>query len=458
MASPLPHNEVLITQVIISDPTWPTDLVLDLEKSNWHAWNHQIRLLADKFGVRGWLMGTLSCPDTTANLRAHHIWETTDLSLCAFILQHIAPLEFDEVKNLATSHAVFEHLHGRHEKLGLYAQLMYLKEGLDVMFEPNAPFVPTLGVIKDIHRSLSNIGEINLDKIHAVLIINTLSMHYLHLQSTIQEMTESPSFLTSILIRRLLNKDQLSHTQSCCTANNVGATALAVIRDRPPGSSVFCTNCKKSTHTIDFCVKAGGKMAGRTIEEAWAAQRAASGHPPHMNTNTRSQGSQIAPISNVPASATPHQITINGVTYLPQSQAPSVATANVATALSKSPSPAMDPSQNDPPCIEYTAFLLDHTTSVYASMDWNSHTQVVDHPTPVCAAVTPLGHCCPTKDTCPFIFDTGAMCHISPEHSDFMCLWSIPPYPIKGVGGSCVHAVGMGNIELTIAKGCKMVL
>jgi hypothetical protein len=64
-ASPLSHDEVLITQVIVFDPTWPSDLILDLEKSNWHVWNHQIRLLADKFGAQGWLMGTLPCPDAT---------------------------------------------------------------------------------------------------------------------------------------------------------------------------------------------------------------------------------------------------------------------------------------------------------------------------------------------------------------------------------------------------------
>jgi gag-polypeptide of LTR copia-type len=155
-------------------------------------------------------MGTLPCPDASSNLRAHCIWETMDLSLWVFIIQHIVPLEFNEVESLTTSCMVFEHLCGCHEKLGLYAQLMYLKEGLNIMFEPNAPFAPTLGIIKDIHHSLSNIGEINLDKIHAILIINALSMHFPHLQSSIQEMTEFLNFSTSVLIWCLLNEDQLN--------------------------------------------------------------------------------------------------------------------------------------------------------------------------------------------------------------------------------------------------------
>jgi hypothetical protein len=151
----------------------------------------------------------------------------------------------------------------------------------------------------------------------------------------------------------------------------------------------------------------------------------------------------------------PHQITINGITYL--QQPPTVATAHVTTAPSVAPSPMVDPSQNDLLSIEYMAFLMEHMSSVYASVDWNTHTKPVKMP-PICTPLmSPAGRC-PTANTCPFIFNTGATCHILPEHSDFKCLQSIPPHPIKGVGGSCVHAVGMGDIELTIAKGCKMVL
>jgi hypothetical protein len=103
-------------------------------------------LLADKFGVCRWLISTLPCPDASSNLRAHCIWETMDLSLHTFIIQHIASLEFDKVKGLITFYAIFEHLHRCYEKLELYAQLMYLKKGLDIIFKPNAPFAPTLNI------------------------------------------------------------------------------------------------------------------------------------------------------------------------------------------------------------------------------------------------------------------------------------------------------------------------
>jgi hypothetical protein len=53
-------------------------------------------------------------------------------------------------------------------------------------------------------------------------------------------------------------------------------------------------------------------------------------------------------------------------------------------------------------------------------------------------------------------FDMGATCHIFPERSDFKTLQPIPRYPVKGVGGTCVHAVGIGQIELTIGKGREL--
>ena len=45
------------------------------------------------------------------------------------------------------------------------------------------------------------------------------------------------------------------------------------------------------------------------------------------------------------------------------------------------------------------------------------------------------------------------MCHISPEVSDFKTLTSIPRCPVKGLAGSAVYAMGMGDIELRITGG-----
>jgi hypothetical protein len=61
-------------------------------------------------------------------------------------------------------------------------------------------------------------------------------------------------------------------------------------------------------------------------------------------------------------------------------------------------------------------------------------------------------------DESPFIFDTGATCHILPIKLDFKSLCPIAPHPITGIGGAHVHATGIGSIELCIASNRKVVL
>ena len=61
-------------------------------------------------------------------------------------------------------------------------------------------------------------------------------------------------------------------------------------------------------------------------------------------------------------------------------------------------------------------------------------------------------------EKCPFIFDTGANVHISPERSDFRSWTAIPPRPVKGLGGSRVFATGIGSIDISIASGHKLLL
>ena len=53
----------------------------------------------------------------------------------------------------------------------------------------------------------------------------------------------------------------------------------------------------------------------------------------------------------------------------------------------------------------------------------------------------------------PFIFDTGATCIFSPERSDFNSLKPCTTHPVKGLFGSCIHAVGIGPIDLHLDAG-----
>jgi hypothetical protein len=58
----------------------------------------------------------------------------------------------------------------------------------------------------------------------------------------------------------------------------------------------------------------------------------------------------------------------------------------------------------------------------------------------------------------PFILDSGATIHISPDRCDFIELKPIAPRTIKGIAGSTISAVGIGKIRLHISKGTTLIL
>jgi hypothetical protein len=103
---------------------------------------------------------------------------------------------------------------------------------------------------------------------------------------------------------------------------------------------------------------------------------------------------------------------------------------------------------------EYMAVIAT-TDDALTSINWEYHTRscddTVDFMTSAAYSTgrSPIAHI----DELPFILDSGATCHISPEASDFKVLHSIPRHPVKGLNGSAVYAVGIGEIELRIAAG-----
>ena len=58
----------------------------------------------------------------------------------------------------------------------------------------------------------------------------------------------------------------------------------------------------------------------------------------------------------------------------------------------------------------------------------------------------------------PFILDSGATIHISPDATNFFELKPIPARTIKGIRGSSISATGIGKICLRIAKGLELIL
>lgn len=225
-------------------------------------------------------------------------------------------------------------------------------------------------------------------------------------------------------------------------------------------------------------------MAGRTLEEAKAAQRAAAGKAPRPTRGSTQSGSaNVATTTTNTTPATNTTTTTNTITTAPSNPAPTTVTAVPANSSGGSPvvingvSYILVPTPTNRP--QQTANLCDHTGAMYrvndlldfsgmiaemgphrTSLDWGHYTKVADHldnnTSHVASPSTPFSPLHLSES--PFILDTGATCHISPERSDFQNLRTIQPHPIKGLGGTCIYAMGMGTIELTMEDGHRLTL
>jgi hypothetical protein len=104
---------------------------------------------------------------------------------------------------------------------------------------------------------------------------------------------------------------------------------------------------------------------------------------------------------------------------------------------------------------EYHALFLDDCS---ASVDWSKRRRTVS--VEALFASSPNTNSC-TKlsvDAGPFILDSSATIHISPDSSNFYDLKPVPPRSIKGIGGSSINATGISKIHLRLSKGNTIIL
>ena len=283
-------------------------------------------------------------------------------------------------------------------------------------------------------------GHLTDDQLLSIFVLNSLRLHP-RMQSSLNDMLANP-LTTSADIRNLLEQEDL-----VIGSGTTPDTTLAAAPTKNPRP--VCLNCQNPRHRTEFCIAPGGQMASKTIEEACAAhdaarlaQRGTERHAGRNNTaNTANANVAQSTVSNATTTDT-QTITVNGVTYV------RAAPSSTNSALSAISMPAYDKH-------EYLAILAT-VEEPKTSIDWSVNSRSTDShlndPTIVDCAF-PTGRS-PIKriEELPFILDSGATCHISPEASDFKNLRSTPRRPVKGLCGTAVYAVGMGDIELRITN------
>ena len=428
--------------VSLAQVDWPSDLILDVNKSNWIEWSHRLDLLALSFGLESWLSGSFLCPDLSAALDAHYIWNRNDGALRAFIQTHVSTPDANAISRLPSFHLMYSRLWLIHEQQGTFAQVQLFLKALKVDFEYDKPLEETLATIENYAQRILSMGPLSDDHIVCMLILNAMMNNFGPLQHSITSLSGA-STLSSLLLGNHI-RDEAAFIR-CCTEAGLTpnpyssvpvaspSSAFAAVSSRSRTSRPTCANCKKDMHSTDYCLAPGGKMAGRTIEEARAARLAArkkerlnirSGSSTHVaNTLSSSLNASSAPVPSFSTSS--DTVFLNGKLYAPVE--PSWAPASIPSSAHIT---KVVPDGSSP--FPYHAFIACSDLAFAASSD---------------------SPCSPSGSVLPFILDSGASCHLSPFLSDFKSIRPIKPHPIKGLGGHSISALGVGLIELQTPLG-----
>jgi hypothetical protein len=399
----------------------------------------------------------------------------------------MTPEEYKFTSDYNTSYMVFKALCVCHEKLGLHAQIHLLLKEFTIIYEPSVLMTTTSKQLHTLHVCMKKMGKIDEDKLFLFVIINALGCHYHQLQSEIHQMTDDPSFDWMAAFRWIETEaalaERCAEISAGSTTTTIALVTLTNAKDKLQ-PVVICSNYKCPHHIIEFCIKKEGKMAGRSLEEAKATQHAAAGKPPHPTRSTQS--------ANIVSTTTPSSTTLVPTTSAamampatPTTAGSSPSTAMVSALMTAPTSIVINrisyfPAPPSTSLIPQIVNMCDHTGSPYgasdllnfwafiavndvppkASLNWanyskvtdlvNAHAHVADLP-----SLPFLAMC---LEEYPFVLDTGATCHISPECSDFQIIHPIQPHPIKGLRGACIYAVGVGSIELAVGNDQHLLL
>jgi hypothetical protein len=275
------HN-IQITGRTFCVASWPNGLVLDLGKFNWHEWCQRATILVRRQGFTRWLDGSLKCPDEQQYPEEHFAWQNNDSALCGFLLAFISPADLSLVEYLPTGHEVFETLRRRHEKRGPIAQAVLLEKILNVRFDSSTRVSET---VTKLMNYITAMGRVDDDNLLTLALLNALrdDRQFGHLLYAIQTMSTAPGFCSKSVVRLIEDEVWLVQRQTKpslpsrpYTLSRPAAFPVTNMRQpKPP-----CSNCGRLNHSTDLCIAPGGKMAGRSIDDARIAQRAASGNRP----------------------------------------------------------------------------------------------------------------------------------------------------------------------------------
>ena len=383
-----------------------------------------------------------------------------------YIRLNCAPVECELLDDIDTTYKCFKALETYHLDEGPVKQVNLIQNALAQRVAHDKDQVSNCWKIReDIRRAFDMPGGIMAETFINITLLIVLGCGHEHLHAMIQHDMQAatagvPFKSEQIMLYLEQDLQLLLGDEQCSGTADAVALAAQSSQKRGTRSSPECSNCHQTGHTADFCVRTGGGMAGKSIEEAQAAKRRGSREKqekPKDSKNARPKVALSFKDSNGQAFIT-HVDTDNITAMNTNTATSSTVHANLASVNFNSPSLNLAAHLTGVETVEYEGFLVCFDDP-RVSIDWAEHSNNIEvSPTMIAAPHQTRRTAVISLDTCPFFLDSGASVHVSPEQSDFLSLRPISSKAIKGVGGSSILATRIGDIKLCIARGAYIIL
>jgi transposase InsO family protein len=434
MSNLLPSVALIRTSAIY------TEVKLDKNLGNYKEWYRQAKHHLTITGLISYALGTARTPDPTDIIGTDN-WEANDNLAQAVILSTLSKEEWDFAEPLKGAKACWDGVIARHQNEGPIRQVQLLQEALSLQCSKATPLTVTASQICTAIARAFEMGQLTQDLFTCIALLNSLS-DFPHLRSLITRDLSESTASTPYSSGRILTL--LENEQRIITSDQKRNDAIVLASQAATPKRTICSNCKKPGHGPNYCVAPGGGMSGRTVDEAKDAQR-----KDKDSKRKQSSGGGKFPINIKGADGKIYTAYMES----PPPDTPTPAFAAIADAgvLPKVP-------EDDAEYLGWVALDEEPNTLV----NWGSQTKhavsaAALQAVPTLSTVT--SQCAhPTAGEDSFWLDTGATVHISPNAGDFHSLRKVTPRLVRGLGGSSVTAIGIGDIRLNIGRGDHITL
>ena len=269
--SDLSNTSIVVRR--ISDTGWKDHADLDLTVNNWPTWHKRVVMVLQLCGgLDLYLIGKTAEPDANLEPRANENWLINDAAVHAFIKTRCSSTELAFIDGCPTALSTWTTLQTHHQCQGTVSQIHLMQEAFTIKYSTSTPFSDTSERLRTLNDRIWAMGSPTTESFLVILMLLALSPPELRgirdAVITGLASASSTSPYTAANIRSRLDLEQ--QVRNAKSHVSIPTEALVAKDSRSP---TICANCKKDNHLAEFCVRKGGGMAGKSVDDAMAAQR-----------------------------------------------------------------------------------------------------------------------------------------------------------------------------------------